>query len=512
MLQTSLAIRSNARLRGNDPAVVCGGRRRSWSEFADRIARFAGALRALGLEAGDSVAVLADNSELYLEAFFAIPWAGGVILPVNIRLSPGEVAYIVDHCRPRLALVDEANGSLLDGAMGLMAARPRRLDLPELDRLADRSDPVPDAGRGGDDPASIFYTGGTTGRAKGVIMTHANHVVNGLALWAGLGVDTARARYLHVAPMFHVADALFIHSLTLVGGCHVILPRFDAVETMRAIEAHRITDTILVPTMIQALLDAPERAGFDLSSLERMYYGAMPMPEATARRLIAALPNCGPVQLYGQTEAGPVITMLKPADHDVSGATRRIRSAGQPLPGVEIAIRGADGALLPPGEIGEVVTRSGGVMPGYWEDPEQTAAALRDGWLHTGDGGFLDTDGFLYIADRIKDMIVSGGENVYSIEVERAVTLHPDVAQCAVIGLPDARWGERVHAIVVPRDGAEIDETALVAHCRQHIAGYKCPRSIEWRYTPLPLSGAGKVLKRELKQEALGRLEMAMGE
>ncbi|MGH6782888.1 MAG: AMP-binding protein, partial [Sphingomonadaceae bacterium] len=415
-----------------------------------------------------------------------------------------EVGYILGHCHPRLALVDDANAALFDAAPA--AEKPPRLTLTALDGLIESTAPVPDAGRSGNDPASLFYTGGTTGRAKGVVMTHANHIVNGLALWAGLGVDTGRARYLHVAPMFHVADALFVHALTLVGGCHVVVPRFEPVETMRAIERHRITDTILVPTMIQALLDAPVRADFDLTSLERMYYGAMPMPEATARRLIDALPHCGPVQLYGQTEAGPVITMLKPVDHDIGGVTRRIRSAGQPLPGVEIAICGKDGAFLAEGEIGEIVARSGGVMPGYWEDAEQSAAALKDGWLQTGDGGYIDADGFLYIADRVKDMIVSGGENVYSIEVERAITLHPAVSQCAVIGLPDARWGERVHAIVVPRAGAVVDDAALVAHCREHIAGYKCPRSIEWRSTPLPLSGAGKILKRELREEALRRL------
>ena len=256
--------------------------------------------------------------------------------------------------------------------------------------------------------------------------------------------------------------------------------------------------------MIMRFLDTLENAPRDLPSLQRIYYGAMPMPESTMRRLMAVLPHAGPVQLYGQTEAGPVLTLLLPKDHDLSGATRHLRSAGTPMPGTDIRIVAPDGQELPAGEVGEIVGRCGNVMAGYWEDEAQTQAALRGGWLHTGDGGYLDSDGFLYVVDRIKDMIISGGENIYSVEVERAITLHPAVAQCAVVGVPDPVWGERVHAVLVLQPGAELNVEALRDYCRQHIAGYKLPRSVEFR-DALPLSGPGKILKRVLRDEAAQR-------
>ena len=332
------------------------------------------------------------------------------------------------------------------------------------------------------------------------MLTHHNHSYNGLGMWAALG-QPQDIRYLHAPPMFHIADALFVHAVTLIGGRHVILPRFDAATVIETIHAQAITDVYLVPTMIASFLDALERAPRALPSLQRIYYGAMPMPESTMRRLMAMLPHAGPVQLYGQTEAGPVLTLLLPKDHDLSGATLHLRSAGTPLPGTDIRIVAPDGRELPTGEVGEIVGKCGNVMAGYWEDEVQTQAALRGGWLHTGDGGYLDSDGFLYVVDRIKDMIISGGENIYSVEVERAITLHPAVVQCAVVGVPDPIWGERVHAVLVLRPGAKLDAEALRDYCRQHIAGYKLPRSVEFREA-LPLSGPGKILKRVLRDEA----------
>jgi acyl-CoA synthetase (AMP-forming)/AMP-acid ligase II len=372
-----------------------------------------------------------------------------------------------------------------------------------LETLLAQHPPLADRGRRGDDVASIFFTGGTSGRSKGVMLTHHNHSYNGLGMWATLG-QAQNIRYLHAPPMFHIADALFVHAVTLVGGLHVILPRFDAAAVIETIANQAITDVYLVPTMILRFLDALEDAPRDLPSLQRIYYGAMPMPEATMRRLMAVLPHAGPVQLYGQTEAGPVLTLLLPKDHDLSGATRHLRSAGTPMPGTDIRIVAPDGQELPSGEVGEIVGRCGNLMAGYWEDEAQTQAALRGGWLHTGDGGYLDSDGFLYVVDRIKDMIISGGENIYSVEVERAITLHPAVAQCAVVGVPDPVWGERVHAVLVLQPGAELDIEALRDHCRQHIAGYKMPRSLEFR-DAVPLSGPGKILKRVLRDEAVQR-------
>ena len=224
------------------------------------------------------------------------------------------------------------------------------------------------------------------------------------------------------------------------------------------------------------------------------------MPEEVVRRFMTMLPDCGPIQLYGQSEAGPVLSMLLPRDHDVSGGTDRLRSAGLPMPGTEIAIHGPDGEELAAREVGEIVARAGTIMPGYYNDPEQSAAALRGGWLHTGDAGYLDEDGYLYVVDRIKDMIISGGENVYLVEVERTISRHPAVAQCAVIGMPDVRCGERVHAAIVLRPGERVSTEEMQNHCRQLIAGYKIPRSIDWRAS-LPLSGPGKILKRLLRDD-----------
>jgi long-chain acyl-CoA synthetase len=483
-------------------AVVGQHRRWNWAEFQEVVARFAGVLRAEGVRDGDRVAILADNSDLFLAAFYAVPWAGGVLVPINTRLCGEEVAELVDHATPCLILFDEGRRALLRDCAAAAQHRSASLALEELDARIPHTAPAPETPRRGADPASIFFTGGTTGRSKGAVMTHDNHMFNSLMMWTELGADTTKARYLHAPPMFHVADALFVHAITLVGGRHVILPRFEPAQVVAAINEHAITDVILVPTMIAALLDELERKPDELKSLERMYYGAMPMPEATARRLMRVLPKLGPVQLYGQSEAGPVITLLRPEDHDLSDKTTHLRSAGTPLCGVEIAIHDPDGKECKAGEVGEIVARSGGVMPCYWNDPEQSASTLRDGWLHTGDGGYIAEDGFLYVVDRIKDMIISGGENIYSIEVERAISLHPAVHSCAVVGLPDPRWGERVHAAIVEKPGQSVSDEELVAHCRKHIAGYKVPRSIE-RRDALPISGPGKILKRQVRLEAI---------
>jgi long-chain acyl-CoA synthetase len=280
-----------------------------------------------------------------------------------------------------------------------------------------------------------------------------------------------------------------------------VIPRFEAAACARALQDNRITDILLVPTMIQMLLDHLEQERYELDALARLYYGASPIPEATLLRLFDALPGCRPVQLYGQTEAAPMLTVLEGRYHVKDGPDAgRLRSAGRAIPCIELKIVDAEDREVPRGTVGEIIARGPNVMLGYWQLPEQTAQTLRDGWLHTGDAAYMDDDGFIYISDRLKDMIISGGENVYSTEVEQALYLHPAVAQCAVIGVPDERWGERVHAVVVPKPGAERDALALIAHCRSLIADFKCPRSIDFRDEPLPMSGAGKILKTELRK------------
>jgi acyl-CoA synthetase (AMP-forming)/AMP-acid ligase II len=330
------------------------------------------------------------------------------------------------------------------------------------------------------------------------MLSHAAMVTSWLGAIAsgylfGLG---QRTRYLHAAPMFHLADLAAWGAATLLGGTHVIVPRFDPIAVLAAIEAHHVTDVALVPTMFQAIVDLPELPGYDLSSVRAVLYGASPIPQALLERAATALPHASFTQAYGMTELSPIATLLGPEDHT---NTALLRSAGRAAPNCEVRIVDDAGAETPRGEVGEIVVRGGNVMLGYWNKPEETAAVLRDGWMHTGDGGFMDEAGYVFIVDRLKDMIVTGGENVYSVEVENALARNPAVAQCAVIGIPDQDWGERVHAVVVLRPGAQSSDEEIRRHVKALIAGYKAPRSVEF-VAELPMSGAGKVLKRTLRQ------------
>ncbi|MEE4661717.1 MAG: AMP-binding protein, partial [Halieaceae bacterium] len=359
-----------------------------------------------------------------------------------------------------------------------------------------------DAGRGGDDLAGLFYTGGTTGRSKGVMLSHQNLVVNALQISPFIGIQRDD-RILHTAPMFHIADWVMCMSSVMFGGCNFFRPGFDPVDVMRTIAEQRIQKLLLVPTMINMVVNHPALSEHDLSSLQRIMYGASPMPQSIIAKVLELLPGVEMVQAYGQTEAAPCVTMLAAQYHTVddnSAFGGKVKAAGQAIPGVEVAVLDEDDNPVPVGQVGEVCCRGPNVMLGYRNLPEQTAATLRNGWLHTGDGGRMDEDGFVFIVDRIKDMIVSGGENVYSAEVENVLSSHPAVAQCAVIGVPDEKWGERVHAIVFPRDGVEVSEQSIIDHCRGLVADYKCPRSVTFRDQPLPLSGAGKILKTELRK------------
>ncbi len=362
---------------------------------------------------------------------------------------------------------------------------------------------MPDARRGGTELAGVFYTGGTTGFPKGVMLSHDALFQNSLfAVAEGMARDGAVG--LHAAPLFHIAAITVLGFLWTVGGTHVTLPSFTPLGVLEAIERERIKTTVLVPTMIQMLVDHPDAASFDLSSLETMVYGASPINEALVERAVMLLPRTNFIQIYGMTEMAPIMTVLPGVFHSEEGRKRgKVRSAGQPGVGIDVRIVDPDGQELPRGEVGEIIVLSPGVMLGYWNRPEETAMALarpgREGWMHTGDAGRIDAEGFLFLVDRVKDMIVSGGENVYSVEVEQAIAQHPAVAACAVIGVPDADWGERVHAFVVLRSGARASAEDIRAHCKTLVGGYKCPRSVDFA-TTLPVSGAGKVLKTKLRE------------
>lgn len=491
-------------------ATICAGRVRTWSELQGRVARLAGALRGVGLRRGDRIAILSMNSDRYFEACYAAYWADAVIVPMNTRWSVAEHVYSIEDAGATVLLLDD---TFLETGLAVRDTCPqigRTIHmgdgpLPEgclsYEELTGTGPAIEDARRGGDELAGIFYTGGTTGFPKGVMLSHKALWSSSLSIGAGTNGFDPDMRYLHAAPMFHLADFAMSNAASLFGGSHVFMPFFEPSSLLKIMEEHRATYTLLVPTMIRMLLDCPAFAEHDLSSWKGLFYGASPMPESLLREALAKLPQVAFTQGYGQTELAPIATLLGPEFHVLDGEKAgKLRSAGRPGLCVELRIFDQHLKELPRGQVGEVAVRGPNTMQGYWNKPEQTAATLVDGWVLTGDGGYMDEDGFLYIVDRIKDMIVSGGENVFSAEVENALMQNDAVAECAVIGVPDPKWGERVHAVVVPKAGSSLTEDALFAHCKSLIAGYKCPRSVDVRHEPLPKSAAGKILKTDLRR------------
>lgn len=503
----TLALARSAVRRGEASALIDGDTTVTWRDYADRVARLGGALRAFGIGTGDRVAVLSPNTHRMLETMFATLWAGGIAVPLNHRLAVPELAAQANDCAPAVLVVDPAFSAV---AETLRAGAPslRHIIVADGDSyepLLAGTAPIPDQGARGGDTAFIIYTGGTTGRAKGVMLSHQNLWANTANALAAMPL-TAESTNLHVAPLFHVAAIARCFGATVQGATQVLLPRFDPGAVLAAIARHKVVFTLLVPTMLRAVADLPGFHDHDISSLRMIAYGASPIDETLLRRLIALFPNVGLFQAYGMTELSPTATQLGPDHHVLEGPNAgRLRSAGRAAMLAEVRVVDDADSELPAGAVGEIVVRGPTVMKGYWNQPELTARTLRGGWMHTGDLGYLDAEGFLFLVDRKNDMIISGGENVHTTEVENAVAAHPSVAECAVIGVPDPHWGQAVHAVIVPRAGSAPTLDAIQAHCRALIAGYKIPRSMELRTTPLPLSGANKVLKAKLREEWAAR-------
>jgi long-chain acyl-CoA synthetase len=342
----------------------------------------------------------------------------------------------------------------------------------------------------------LMYTGGTTGLPKGVVLDQRAEMLNMYHVALRWGLDENFV-YLHQTPMFHAASMGGTLGIPACGGSSTFVPMFEPKAVLENVEMHGVTMTVMVPTMIAMLLAHPDFERERMRSLEVLTYGASPMPGALLARVLEMFPDLDVYQGYGMTESSAVLTSLTPDDHRVGGDL--LRSAGRPLAGVVLNIQDTEGKTLPPGETGEVCAKAGNFMREYWKRPEETAEAFRGGWYHTGDAGYLDERGYLFLVDRVKDMIVTGGENVYSVEVENALASHPAVAEVAVIGIPHDVWGEAVHAIVVLKDNVVATAEELIEHARERIAGFKVPKSVAFRDEPLPLSGALKVLKRELR-------------
>ncbi|MFV0934178.1 long-chain-fatty-acid--CoA ligase [Pseudomonas jessenii] len=493
-------------------AVRSNGRSITYAQLGERVARLACALKGLGVTSGDRVAMLSLNSHRYIEYYLGVPWADAVLNPVNIRWTAAEIIYSLDDSETSVLIVDEtfkelgskvANAAKTVGTVIYAGDGETPGGMLSYEALLAAATPVEDACRGGDSLLGVFYTGGTTGFPKGVMLSHNNVAFSSMSI-VSTGSYGANAVYLHAMPMFHLADFSAMTALFFSGGTHIVLPTFAPQNVLETIEQERVSEMLLAPTMIQMLLDwrdkAPKASRLDLGTLTKIVYGASSITPALLERARTAFPAAGFFQAYGMTELAPIATFLSSEYHcQAHHESGKMYSAGQPGICVEVRIVDVDDREVPRGTVGEIIVRGPNVMLGYLNKPQETAEALRNGWMHTGDGGYMDEDGFIYVCDRLKDMIVSGGENIYSAEVETAIASHPAVAQIAAIGIPCEKWGETVHVVIVLKPGASANSEDIIAHCRQRIAGYKCPRSVEFR-DALPLSSVGKVLKTELRK------------
>jgi long-chain acyl-CoA synthetase len=474
----------------NSLAVVCGDTRLTYAQTFARCSRLAGALHRMGLVRGDRVAIVATNSHQYLEVYYAVPAAGFVLVPLNSRWSSAELRYALEDSQTKVLITDRDASDLADIV-------PHIVQLPGgyEDLVADAPEHALGVGFDENHLAGLFYTGGTTGASKGVMLTHRNLIANAQNMQA-VGRLTADDTWLVVAPLFHAAGTVAALATVWVAGRHVVLGAFDPAGALDLIEREAVTTTLAVPTMLAAIADEQLARPRDVSSMRMLSHGGSPCATEVVRRTARAFPGAELIHLYGATETAPIATALPHEELHLDSDL--IRSCGQPSVGVEVKVIDADDRDAPAGTVGEIVVRGPNVMQGYWNKPEQTAAALHDGWYRSGDLGYADENSFIFLVDRAKDMIVTGAENVYSTEVEDAIYSHPAVVEAAVFGVPDDQWGEAVYAMVVTRQPVSVDE--LQRHCRGLIAGYKVPKQIVFSDDPLPKSGAGKILKREIRE------------
>jgi acyl-CoA synthetase (AMP-forming)/AMP-acid ligase II len=490
-------------------AVVFEETRLSYRQLNERVNRLANGLRSLGLRRGSHVALLLENCHQYLELYYALSKAGMVAVPLNWRLSEAELGYIVDHSESVALVADQTHAETalllrekverLDRLIGV--GEIGRLEMTPYEEIVAAGRPA-EPGREGLDERSmvvLMYTGGTTGLPKGVMLSHRNLLAAVRAI-AGIGVQATGARTLFALPLFHIANwqAFLFHAL---GGCVIISPRAAPERIVELLVREKPVLVNLVPTVYESLLALPGIEDLDFSFVARFTVSGAPMSADSMRR-------CEKVfrmrfgKGYGLTEAAPSVSSLSPEEYALEGdplLVERSRSVGKPLANVEVRIRREDGSECRTREEGEITVRGDNVMLGYWRDPERTRATLRGGWLWTGDLGFFDEDGFLFLTDRKGDMIISGGENVHPTETENALQEHPAVREVAVIGLPDPKWGEAVKAVVALEPGRTASADELIAFCRERIAAYKCPRSIDFA-PELPKSTVGKILRREVKK------------
>jgi acyl-CoA synthetase (AMP-forming)/AMP-acid ligase II len=488
-----------AQERGDAVAQQEGDRTTTFAEMEVRSRRIAALLAELGVKKGDRIAWVGKNADLYFQLFYAAARIGVVMAPVGWRLAPAEMAYVLNDTGARVVFAGSGFGDIA-----------RALDAPAVEHVLDEAaaraaiealDPIAIVPAGPDDAALQLYTSGTTGHPKGAVLCQRNFFgLRRPALDAGLpwAEWTRDEAILVCMPCAHIGGT-GLGVMAFGGGARAIIqPEFSAEGALRGV-AQGITRFFIVPAALQMLIQHPLAAETDFSRLKYVLYGAAPIPLELLRQAVTTIPRAEFMQCYGMTETTGTICILPPADHDMAG-NARMRSAGRAAPGVELRVVDGDGHELPRGEVGEVETRSSSNMLHYWNLPEATAKTRNaEGWVRTGDAAYMDPDGYVFIQDRIKDMIISGGENVYPAEVESAIYGHPDVAEVAVIGVPDARWGEAVKACVVPREGHAVDPDSVIAWARARIAGFKVPKSIDV-VAALPRNPTGKIMRRSLRE------------
>lgn len=478
-------------------ALALNGNRLTFRQLHQRVGRIAVALSKEGFTAGDRLALLLPNEAEYLEVIYACAWLGLIVVPLNTRLSEKEIDHVLADATPRGLI---RHSSLTAPTVQLPLQRV--IDQETFDFKEDALlDPVYDA-------AAVFaliYTSGTTGLPKGVALTHANILANmdHVNYWMRYREGGV---YLHAAPMFHIADFPFMFASPAFGTCQAAIPKFSPQAFCEIVQREHVTHTVVVPTMLNVLTQFEDLKKYDLMSLERLGYGGSPIAPELIHRVRETFPKVELIQVYGLSETG-FLTGLQDHEH----TENRLTSCGRTCPGIELRVVDDSGKEVEVGRAGEMVVRGANVMHGYWNNPKETEIAFRDGLFRTGDIGYQGTDGYFYILDRLKDMIVSGGENVYSGEVEAVIYQHPAVLEAAVFGIPDPKWGELVMACVVLKPSQHLEANDLITFCRQYLAGYKIPKKIEFSTSELPKSGSGKILKKNLRERFWAGHKRAVG-
>ena len=509
-MNVNYCLRRAQRYHGGSIAIDHEDRQVTYAQFYELVENSARKLAALGVSKGDRVAVLMQNSPEYLDLYYSTARAGALIVPLNTRWHINEIISTLSDSGSKLLFVDERFAELVPRILAggtklehVVFAAPGECPSGLVDwKKADPAGVLSSEEPGEDDLVGLFYTSGTTGGPKGAMLTHRNVYSNATHSLMPPARFISEGKWLHAAPMFHLADAGAIHALTLCGVTHCFLASFDPEATLRAIERYRITAVVLVPTMLNMVLNHPNFDRYDVSSLKRVTYGASPMPLPLLKQAMEKL-DCEFAQGYGMTEVSPLLTMLSHEDHRFENADRKfapVKSAGKPITGVEVRVVDDHDREVPAGEVGEVIARGPNIMKGYWNRPEVNAEVLRGGWMHTGDLGAMDEAGFLYVLDRKKDMIKTGSENVYSPEVESVLCAHPAVLEASVIGVPHPTWGETIRAVAVTRPGSSLSEAELIDWCRERLTHFKCPTSAVFTDS-LPKGGTGKVQKNVLREK-----------